>query len=623
MLKKWGSPKAKRAAIGLLLGCMAVIVELLLAKTVLSPRDVHPIALSCTLHILLWVMIVYVIRRDSSIRFEKLHYAVILLSCAMLIAYYGFMLKERGFVYYWDYGCYYGMQISFRNPFRGLARGLRSWAGTFAGDYTQFMNAFFELPYRLIGSSAEAFVLACCVTIFPPLLTCVTALIQKIAALAKVKRKKLFYLLAYAGMATMPLLHWSLAHGMPDAFGLIFALLIMLVTLDYRFEKIELGRWVVLLASVIALALSRRWYLYWIVGYVALYAVGWSCWVAARAFRKQSVSEPVRNAFLFMLPSLALIFVLLRPMILHILSYDYGRYYSFYSAGGMLHELQSQLNRIGWLPALLMGLGVVWGLFCTRTRWMTGAAIAGFGTAVSLFVSVQNTGWHQNLLALPFLWMLVIMGCMACCEGKRRVLCGVLSGAAAGVFLLQTLFGFLPGLSAAQWLSSGNLWEEERNDLETVKEVANWIDENCEGEEYAYMVPHGVPYNPDVFRVVLRPDRRIEKVLTYGSAVPGTHSFPIELFDAKYVLTCEPFCRYGLAEKYNEEFLHQVRQGKFELEKTFDMGNGYLFYAYRRVMPADLEEIETYRSAFAEENKAFPENFDRVFDAYVTNMQKN
>lgn len=623
MQKMLNSKIWKTIALWLLAGAAVLAVELLLAKKFLPPRDVHPIFLSCVANILLWMMIVHTIRRDSSIRFGRMHYGVILFSCMALIAYYAFLVKERPFLYYSDYGVYYGNQLSFSNPFRGLGRGWRSWTATFVHDYPQFMSVFFELPYRLGEKTAEGFVLACCATIFPPLLTCLSALIQKIGAMANAKRPRLFYLLAYSGTLSMPLLHWSLSRGMPDAFGLVFALLIMLVTLDYRFEKVEWGRWLVLLGSIIALSLSRRWYMYWMVGYIGVYALNWLSWAIARAVRKQTVLPAVRNACLFVFPSLLVIYVLLKPMILHVLSYDYGRFYAFYSGGGMLYEMKLQLGRIGYLPMLLMGVGLIYGIFCRRTRRLALSAIAGFVIAAYLFVNVQNTGWHQNLLTLPFFWVLLVLGCMVCSAAKIRIVRGILSIAAAGIFAFQTAFGFVPGLTGGRWLSSGSLWEQPRNDIAQIRALSVWIAENCTRDESAYMIPHSSLYMPDMFRTVLRPDRWVESVLPYGSAVPGTHVFPTPLFDAKYVLTCEPFKDSGLSGKYNEVFLKQVAEGKFELEKTFDMENGYLFYIYRRVQPVTLEEIEVYRTAFAEENKAFPENFDQVFDAYIAQMEKN
>ena len=54
---------------------------------------------------------------------------------------------------------------------------------------------------------------------------------------------------------------------------LIFGFSILLLTLDFRFEKLEPVRFCLLFAATAAIILSRRWYLYFVVGYYFAYAV--------------------------------------------------------------------------------------------------------------------------------------------------------------------------------------------------------------------------------------------------------------------------------------------------------------------------------------------------------------
>lgn len=55
--------------------------------------------------------------------------------------------------------------------------------------------------------------------------------------------------------------------------------------------------------------------------------------------------------------------------------------------------------------------------------------------------------------------------------------------------------------------------------------------------------PHDMLYNPDHFKNCRLPDAPINDKLAFGFSVPGTHNFPTQFFEAKYVITCEPFPR--------------------------------------------------------------------------------
>ena len=57
----------------------------------------------------------------------------------------------------------------------------------------------------------------------------------------------------------------------PDWFGLIFGFSILLLTLDYRFDKFETSRFLFIFLATAAIILSRRWYLYFVVSYYFCY----------------------------------------------------------------------------------------------------------------------------------------------------------------------------------------------------------------------------------------------------------------------------------------------------------------------------------------------------------------
>mgnify|MGYP007077731175 CR=1 FL=1 len=49
--------------------------------------------------------------------------------------------------------------------------------------------------------------------------------------------------------------------------------MLMLLTLDYRFDGIDLPRYLLIFAATAGIILTRRWYLYFVVGYYFAYAV--------------------------------------------------------------------------------------------------------------------------------------------------------------------------------------------------------------------------------------------------------------------------------------------------------------------------------------------------------------
>ena len=163
----------------------------------------------------------------------------------------------------------------------------------------------------------------------------------------------------------------------------------------------------------------------------------------------------------------------------------------------------------------------------------------------------------------------------------------------------------------------------DRKDLPQIKAIANWIDTHCAEGEISYMIPHDMLYCPDHFKNCQLPATPINDKLAFGFSVPGTHNFPMQFFEAKYVLTADPFPlthvndpENEMSHKLNERFL-AVRDEYFEQEATFDMGNGTTFTIWRRTVAPTRAEVEYYLSAFTEEDAKYPEMFSEIAESWL------
>ena len=128
-------------------------------------------------------------------------------------------------------------------------------------------------------------------------------------------------------------------------------------------------------------------------------------------------------------------------------------------------------------------------------------------------------------------------------------------------------------------------------------------------------------YCPDHFKNCQVPATPINDKLAFGFSVPGTHNFPMQFFEAKYVLTADPFPQTfvgngEMSHKLNERFL-AVRDEYFALEATFDMGNGTTFTIWRRTVAPTRAEVEYYLSAFKEEDAQYPEMFSQIAESWL------
>ncbi|HAH89960.1 MAG TPA: hypothetical protein DCL93_07860 [Faecalibacterium sp.] len=591
------------------------------------------VSLWCNLALFACVLLVL---RVAGVKFDLFHKAVIVGLWAAALLYFFWALDRRSFVYIWDYFNYINKQYSAEAAFlQGPAAGFQYIFGSFAEDYTNFITLFLDFPFCLSDRTGDSFAFCQVFSILPMLLVLLAGLTIKVGQMLRVKNRFWYFLMGFSWCITFPFLRMSAILGQPDWFGLIFGFSILLLTLDFRFESLQPLRFCLLFAATAAIILSRRWYLYFVVGYYFAYAalVLVSSVRTARAGQKPQALMQVRNLVLFGLMSMVAMLILLWPMVRKILGFDYAGRYAYYNFGGLTLELAAQALRIGLLNFILIGLGL-W--FAAKRRLPALPCLAGAELLISLllFIRVQNSGSHQMLLFLPGWLLLFLAGAAALAEGIQKhrelklfywvftlvfavsVRCSPLTVVALPGFVVD----HFPLKAVSEFVRLDKLIYD-RKDLPQIKAIANWIDTHCAEGELSYMIPHDMLYCPDHFKNCLLPETPINDKLAFGFSVPGTHNFPMQFFEAKYVLTADPFPQTfvgsgELSHKWNDRFL-AVRDEYFAQEATFDMGNGTTFTIWRRTASPSRAEVEYYLSAFTEEDAQYPEMFSEIAESWL------
>ena len=627
-------PRISAAAkIALVLAAAAVLLAVF-AQAAPGSRFFFPlVSLWCNLALFACVLLVL---RVAGVKFDLFHKAVIVGLWAAALLYFFWALDRRSFVYIWDYFNYINKQYSAEAAFlQSPAAGFHYIFGSLAEDYTNFITLFLDFPFCLSDRTGDSFAFCQVFSILPMLLVLLAGLTIKVGQMLQVKNRFWYFLMGFSWCITFPFLRMSAMLGQPDWFGLIFGFSILLLTLDFRFESLQPVRFCLLFAATAAIILSRRWYLYFVVGYYFAYAalVLVSSVRTARAGQKPQALVQVRNLVLFGLMSMVAMLILLWPMVRKILGFDYAGRYSYYNFGGLTLELAAQALRIGLLNFILIGLGL-W--FAAKRRLPALPCLAGAELLISLllFIRVQNSGSHQMLLFVPGWLLLFLTGAAALAEGIQKhrefklfywvftlvfavsVRCSPLTVVAMPGFLVD----HFPLEATKEFVRLDKLIYD-RKDLPQIKAIANWIDTHCAEGELSYMIPHDMLYCPDHFKNCLLPETPINDKLAFGFSVPGTHNFPMQFFEAKYVLTADPFPQTfvgngELSHRWNDRFL-AVRDEYFAQEATFDMGNGTTFTIWRRTAAPTRAEVEYYLSAFAAEDAQYPEMFSEIAESWL------
>lgn len=619
--------------LGLAAGAMALIIFCLAAPG--SSLFFPLVSLWC--NAALFALALLVLRR-AGVELDLFHKAVLVGLWAAAVLYFYWTLGSHTFLYHWDYVNYILKQYHAEAAFaQSTGAGFRFLLDSITEDYTNFITLFTEFPFCLSGKTGDDYAFCQVFSVLPSLLVLLAGLTVKVGRMLRVKNRFWYFLIGFSWCATFPFVRMSAVLGQPDWFGLIFAFMLMLLTLDYRFDGIDLPRYLLIFAATAGIILTRRWYLYFVVGYCFAYVL----MLAVSSIRLAKDGQPSRavhrmvRLVVFGLCAAGAMVLLLLPMVRKILSFDYAGRYSYYNFGGITLELAAQTLRIGLLNFILIGMGL-W--FAAKRRLPALPCLAGAELLVSLvlFTRVQNTGSHQMLLFVPGWLLLFLVGSAALADGLKKhtavklcywgftmvfavsVRCSPLTTVALPGFVVD----HFPLKAVSEFVRLDKL-TYDRTDAAQIQRVDDWIDAHCDAEkgEFAYMIPHDMLYNSDMFQYAALPDIQLQGKLSAGISIPGTHEFPVRFFEAKYVLTAEPlpqtFVSGGeLSGRWNALFC-AARDEHFTQAASFDMGNGTVFTVWERTEPADRAEVEYYLDAFAQEDVLYPEMFSQVAEAWL------
>lgn len=487
-------------------------------------------------------------------------------------------------------------------------------------DYKMFMNLFISVPYLFTGRSINAFMVCYAITCFVPMWFALLMGAKYLAQQLPACHTALYYPLCMAVMVLWPMFLWPATHGMPDAFGLTFAAVIALLCADYRFETLPWPRLLAIFAATFALILTRRWYMFWILAFYAVYVLA----VLVGAVRRKTLGSTLKRMLLFGVPSAVIIVGALLPTFKTILTTDYADIYGAYYGGGFGNNCLGQLRTQGLIWLVLCAAGLVWLLYCRSTRAQAIVAAAASLGAMVLFTRTQSLGDHQSLILAPFYLLMLFGLCAKLTQQKAKPW---LRNAAAGVLAVFLVVNFgnalrLPGKNVQTLaLSSESLDLTRRTDLAQMRAVTDFVLEHCTEDQTVYINMDSNGYSGTTFAYSDPAHPQLQTMILWESSVPSTHGFPTGIWTSEYVMVTDRVDEGGIVGPINAALRTQSPAAvHYEYVTEFPL-DGITLYCYRRTARPDAEEADYFKQVFAEYDARWPEIFSQRIEEYMQSVQ--
>jgi hypothetical protein len=485
---------------------------------------------------------------------------------ALFLGWIAFFMRAEHSVYGWDFLGYWKNSagiVGLRQ--HSVLRALAGIGYSARFDYNYFTLLPSALMMDLWGTSRFCYVVSnATFLVVPALILCDWLFVRFTWATWP---QVAFSLLGVMTLFTIPLPWVVTLSGMSDVGGLIMAAVATDLFCRTDINSRDVTRWLAIGASLALLAMSKRWYLYLVIGLLVVFfaEVGINFLVTtlrARSLSLASIRAAIHGPFLC-LGALIAVYFLAYPVPIRVVTTDYSHMYSAYQTGdswgsAIAINMGLIVKRFGAAQLLLAGACFVAALFFPPAR--RPALYLGVpGVIGCLYIShVQTMDDHHTLLLfLAAAVMPLFLARQLFSSGRngiRRWGWAVLAAALiVGLLGFQSVFFRTPpfGSSFVQSIFPATRMQPmERTDLDEISRLMHFIGDKVAATpsqknpaQDIYLLASSYDLNSSHLQSAgfqLRQTLPAEDHVCETADVDFRNGFPDQLVTAQVVLLAEP-----------------------------------------------------------------------------------
>lgn len=564
---------------------------------------------------LLLYRIIRFVSNRCSVKFVLKDFIIIAGTIIVSFGIYFLLINIRTTIYSWDNTTYYKLMNSLLPCFdNSVLAGISEWF--FSGmsmDYGSFLLAFVYPFYTLVGSGIHAFIysyfIGCVIPVIVVLYIFSAFVINQVS---NDKNNLLYKILVGVVLISFPLLHAASILGQPDVFGLAFAGIIVLLTINYDFSKIDITRWIVLFCLTVSLTLTRRWYMFFVVAYyISYFVILFISKLVSKDFN--TFKKTIINTVIFGASSLIIGVLALYRLITTVIGNNYSESYNSWSRGGLGYEMINQFEYLGLFVSLIVVIGWVYGIVNKKLRIPTLTMLFTYILGIVLFTRIQNMGHHQSLiLMLPYIYG--VFSTISMLINSKVKYSSIIPALILVASMVNCTCLNLADNVGDILFSKLNIYPEQRTDLAQMDKVVNYLQNKVKNDESVTILAGSDMYDGSIFSNY--PDIDSNKFISVNNYYAASEGFPENFLTDKYVLLLSPIQEREQVKKEKvlstivKEFSTNSKiNKKFKEIYSVNLSSKVTATVYQRIKPVDNAEISIFIKDFNEYCKMYPDLF--------------
>lgn len=455
------------------------------------------------------------------------------------------LVEQDHFVFYWDFGNYWTLSYTtvndfFAHPYGVLKHVLHSIA---YDDYNLFLPFLLVLPLKIFGYTFQHYVMVIFTCFLLPSIYILSSLAWKLLP-SKERRPQMYLVILFLAF-TFNALYGAMVYGYADAGCMIPAALALLLAVDcdiLAWNKQQRRRDICIALLLICTFLMRRYFAYFIVGYMAALVACALPMLLSRGW--QALRPFFKNLCTIGGTALVMLLVFCTPMIEHILLTNYSQQYEGYDLP-FWDKVLSVISFVGLFIIVAAVIAVMAAVVTGRWRRMTGFACIAFLATTLYFFKVQAMGIHHVYTICVPLFLLLFLAYAQMLLEFRWTVRAVAAALLGGVLLLGTLHSFQLVPYVPTSLALAYPWGYhplQRPDMAELHALADYLNAQADPEgKDVYVLSSGETLNSGILDALDKPygERAVHRLLQTHD-VDLRDGFPTDFLRAGIVVVTDP-----------------------------------------------------------------------------------
>lgn len=552
------------------------------------------------------------------------------LACSAVFLYA--VLKPNRFIYYWDFGQTWVPAVSLldlmlTDPIQALKTIYETINNS---DYNWLMPTLELLPMKLFGYTYKYHVFLHHVFYMCPASLIVALYIKKVLKKINNKIQVNLSLIVFLFL-TAPILIEVEYDGFIDGPMLILVVCCLLLVCDYDYSRINYRKNILLSICLLLLAICRRHFAYWVVGFIISVLV--SCVIYCIESKKpEGFGTFILNMEMVGIPDLLILALFFRPYLIRSFFSNYSAAYSAYSLslGG---SVQRHVEVFG-IVILAMAFAVPINL-SIRNRGMRDfmlPTMANIWIATLMIWKTMSMNYHHYYLIIVQTMALVIVSFYVLCYqiNKFKMLRYIATAVACAFGIMNMGISAIPAMRnipLKQLFTTHYFSPLIRNDMAEINTIIADLKSIREENPAltAYVLASSGILNDDILRMAQYPEQKTMSSQLYTSYhVDLRDGFDPKLLNADIVLVCDPIQTHlpdGTQRiiTYPAELILNPDSyigEHFKLYKQYSLDNGVTANMYIKCSPFDEEDYVQLAAYYDQYYSDYPDLFrNRIYAA--------